>query len=221
MDGRLPWLATLTGVLLATPAAAEIEKFAIPNSAGYRVYWWPRLPPLAGWTHDEPASRAHRINAYVPVGASFGEAPAVLYARALYKAHIPETRTLAELIRADRTSTLRQAPGTQVTPQPALRDGDGHPLTLVAYTPLSEGSHDLVAFGEEGEFFLVFSLSARSAEDLAAARPDFEALLAAYRVRLPATPVVADPTPADAQPAPAATREPAAAPDPTATQDVP
>jgi len=77
---------------------AEIQKFANPCDQGICFSWWPKLPRVAGWHQDQDQSYNYKINAQAPDGRTFANAETVIYANAIYKPRVPESKTLQDLI---------------------------------------------------------------------------------------------------------------------------
>ncbi len=67
---------------LALPAAAEIERQAVPCEQRLCFDWWPKLPSIDGWEQDRGYSFHYSVNALVPKGSSFANANTVMYAKA-------------------------------------------------------------------------------------------------------------------------------------------
>jgi hypothetical protein len=168
------------------PVFAEIFKLAVPTDRGIQLYWWPQLQAPKGWVHDEETSRSTGSNIFVPKGQSFAEAPAVIYGRALYKPDTPETRSLDALISDDKHDFQKHLPGISIRPLPDLKTGDGRSLRRFSYSPprsagVAEGSWEQTAYGEEGDFYLIFVVSAHTETALTKAVPAFNALIANYK----------------------------------------
>jgi hypothetical protein len=181
MRRALPLLVLLAA---STPISADIYKLAVPTDQGIQFYWWPIVPSIDGWTHDEGASRAHGVNALVPAGQTFSGAPAIIYARAMYKPRIPEVKSLGQLITDDIATFKQDFPGVAVDKLSAIRDGDGRSHPYYSFNPKGNGSWELVAYGEEGDFYLIFTLSGQSKAARDAARSAFEKLVSRYREHL-------------------------------------
>jgi len=165
------------------PLSAEIYKLAIPSDRGFKLCWWPQLQVPDGWVHDEGASRSSCSNVLVPKGQSFAQAPAVMYGRALYKPRIPETRSLDQLISGDKREFQKDLPGIVILPLSALKNGDGRSLRCFSYSPpqSGKGSWEWTAYSEEGDFYLIFVLSANSEAALRTALPAFRRLIVTYK----------------------------------------
>jgi hypothetical protein len=176
---------SLLAILLILSASvrgfAEVEKFAVPSEHGIDFYWWPKLPAIAGWSHDEEASQTLAANVLVPDGSSFSAAPAVMYAKAFYKPRAPEIRSLRELVDSDRGEFEHSMPDLRVERLPDLATSDHHPLVQLSFSPKGDGNWERVAYGEEGDYYLIFAISAQSEADLKAALPAFGKLVAAYQ----------------------------------------
>jgi len=179
-----PFLVFLALAVAPAVGVADIFKLAVPTDQGMQVYWWPKLPIIAGWEHDEDASRGNSVNMLVPDGKTFSKAPAVMYARAVFKPRVPETKSLAQLITDDQATFEREVPGIAVVELAPIADGDGKPHRLFSFSPPKSGTWELVAYGEEGEFYLIFTVSGNSKAALEHATPDFRKVVAQYRERL-------------------------------------
>jgi len=169
--------------LASMEASAEISKVAVPEDSGFQLYWWPVLPIPAGWLHDEGISRASGVNMLRPRGTTFAKAPAVMYGRADFKPRIPEVHSLIEYVAKDRNALAEESPTTVIAELQAVRNGDGKLLSVVSYVIPSRHQWELTAYGEEGEFYLLFTLSASSEAGFNQARPVFYAMLATYKER--------------------------------------
>jgi hypothetical protein len=166
------------------PLSAESFKLAIPSDQGFKLYWRPQLQVPDGWVHDERSSRSTGSNMLIPKGQSFAQASAVIYGKALYKPRIPETRSLDQLISDDKRKFQNDLPGIVILPLPALKNGDGRSLRCFSYSPPQrdgKGNWEWTAYSEEGDFYLIFVLSANSEVALKMALPAFRRLIATYK----------------------------------------
>jgi len=160
--------------LLPVSASAEIEKIAMPCEQKLCFYWWPELPDVQGWHQDREHSYMCGANAQAPDGFTFGNAEAVVYAKALYKPKIPKTESLETLIKDDKEQFLSKDPNMMVSEVDPLITGDGQVLKSFTFFPKGEGNWEQVSYGEEGDFFLVFAVSSRTKEG-------FNKVLGAYK----------------------------------------
>ena len=168
-------------VALISSAHAEMEKNAVPEGKGVRLLWWPKLSPPPGWQQDRHNSFVYGVNALSPTGQEFEDAEAVIYAKALYKPRVPQYHTLAELIEGDRRDFEQKLPGVRVEESDAAVTADGQRLRSFVFVPRDEGSWERVAYGEEGDYYLVFTLSARTRPAYESALDAFGKTLRAYR----------------------------------------
>lgn len=171
-------------LLISLTAQAEIEKTAVPCETGLCLYWWPKLPPLKGWHQDKDQSYHYGVNALAPDGSSFAKAETVIYAKASYKPRIPETKTLEMFIADDRKEFADSVPGITIKEVDALISGDGEKLRSFTFFPKQKGNWEQVAYGEEGEFYLVFTLSSHSKEAFDRTQSAYRELIAHYKVNL-------------------------------------
>ena len=168
-------------IVVAVPAAAEVEKFAIPSEKGAKFHWWPKLPQVVGWQHDREFSFGHSVNALAPVGETFREAVTVMYAKAVFKPRVPEVKSLEILIENDKKDFLKKVPGVVVQDAPALSTADGRKVVSRTYTPGSSGNWERVSYLEEGEFYLIFTVSSRTKKGFEASASAYESLISQYR----------------------------------------
>jgi hypothetical protein len=175
-------LALLSGWLLLTaPAFAEIEMVTAPSDRGLAYHWWPKLVIPAGWQHDRNFSFYYSVNAIAPEGVSFEDARTVMYAKVVYKPREPQIKSLEMFIDSDQKTVRAKAPGLEIKESAPLPTADGKRVRSFTFFPTTEGNWEHVAYGEEGDFYVIFTVSARSHEDYQAAKPAFERLIGDYR----------------------------------------
>ena len=169
-------------VLLSGSVNAEIEKFATPSETGIQLQWWPKVQPPAGWHFDSGSSHHFGFNAIAPDGSTFSKAKTVMYAKANYKPRVPETKSLAQLIDGDIPDFHHAYPGMAATIESPVLTADHKQFKLVTFAPSAGGNWERVAYGEETEFYLLFTVSSRTKRGLERAMPAFKAMVASYRV---------------------------------------
>jgi hypothetical protein len=174
-------IASLVAVLLISSAHAEIEKLATPTPNGMSFAWWPKVAIPPGWKHEREQSLAYGINALSPAGASFANAQSVMYAKAVYKPREPLVKSLDDLITKDKKEFLAENPKLTIREGDPIKSKDGKPFRVFSFIPRSEGNWERVAYGEEGEFYLVFVLSSRVEKGYNNSRQDFERLIREYK----------------------------------------
>ena len=168
----------------ALPAAAEIEVVETPSSAGMVKQWWPKVAPPKGWEHDREHSLAYGINAMAPQGKTFGDAETVMYGKAMYRPRELELRDVDMLIARDKRKALMSDPPRKSSNAGALRTADGTALKTVTYAPgKGEGNWERVAYGQDGDYYVLFAVSSRTKKGLEAARPAFEQMVKGYSVK--------------------------------------
>jgi hypothetical protein len=166
---------------LNIPAHAEIEKNALTCDTGICFYWWPKLPDVKGWHQDKDASYGYQVNALAPDGLSFRDAESVMYAKALYKPRTPETKSLDMLIADDQKEFLASDPGIKITETASLITGSHKKLRCFTFFPSATGNWELVCYGEEGEFYLVFTLSSKSKIGFGKTLDTYKSLVSSYK----------------------------------------
>jgi hypothetical protein len=168
--------------LLVWPVHAfgEILKVANPTSKGLRLYWCPKLSPLKGWHQDLAMSKFYKISALAPLGSNFKDSPVVMYAKACYKPKVAE-HSLADFISTDKKEFLSANKTVKALESSPIRDADGARLRTVECIPSGAGNWERVGYCEEGDFYVVFTLSARSEGVYKRSLPSFVRLINTYK----------------------------------------
>ncbi len=161
--------------VLAGSARAEMLEF--PAGDGTKV--WPKLPAVAEWHQDQAASFQNTANALIPDGVTFDAADAVILARGL-----PRTgKSLAEVMDADHAANATDDAHAKKLPD--IADKDVRPFMVAAFSPAKSGKWEADAYAEEGRYFLVFTLSAKSQAAYDKAFPIFSGLIQNYAEMIP------------------------------------
>jgi hypothetical protein len=133
-----------------------------------------------GWEFKEGASARYHARAFAPAGSNFGNATAVMYAKAVPKQGQPTS--LAAFMSQDIASYRTKDAKLQVKTGLSYVDGDGRTLQAVQLVPATGSGvqWETIAYGEEGGFYLVFDLSASGVVEHDSAVPAFKQMLATY-----------------------------------------
>ncbi|HVN96170.1 MAG TPA: hypothetical protein VMT62_07060 [Syntrophorhabdaceae bacterium] len=174
-------LVLLILLLIPLSVLSEIEKVGEPCENGICLAWWPKLTPVKGWHHERGPSFRNAINIQVPDGSTFSDAETVIYARALYKPAVPEIKSLDFLIKDDQEEFMGRDPAITVTEVRALKTGDGRLLKSYTFFPKSEGNWEQVSYGEESDFYLIFTISSRSRAGYEKTLSIYEQYIGQYR----------------------------------------
>jgi hypothetical protein len=166
--------------LVITPALGEMEKTAVPTDHGLEFLWWPKVTIPKGWKHDREVSTENYINMMYPESESFVDSPVVMYTRALYHEHGDTVKELAQAIVDDHRGFLERFPDSKVAEVAATVTGDGTKLQTFSFAPKSDGNWELVAYGREPDYVVMFCISARSRTALEQYRPAFLEMVRSY-----------------------------------------
>ena len=172
-------LGTCLAVALGiAPAKAEMLQFATPDGTKS----WPKLPDIADWHQDQELSMKLAANFLVPDGADPTTSEVTIYARGYPR--IGDTSSLSQLMDKDRAAAT---PTTEVTKRPDVYDKDSTPFNLLAFAPAAgqAGDWKAVAYSEEGDYLLAFTLDARSKAAYDKNLPVFTALIRRYAKDIP------------------------------------
>jgi hypothetical protein len=114
------------------------------------------------------------------VDESFAGAETVMYANAIHKPRVAAAKTLAALIEGDHAGFVKKWPRLQVKMDGDLRTRDGVLAKTWRMEATATGQWERIAYIEEGEYYLVFVISSRTAAGLARSTPSFEAMVTTY-----------------------------------------
>jgi hypothetical protein len=178
-------LSTILLLVFFANASAEIEKLGTVSNEGIHYYWWPKLSQIVGWHHDRDASFNNFINYYVPDGETPSTTTSVIFAKAIYKPQHPEIKSLEMYINGDKTHFSSQWGNDFVIKESEpLITADGQALKTLTFFPKKEKkghSYKQVAYGEEGDFYIVFEVNAQTKKKFTEALETFKKLVSAYK----------------------------------------
>jgi len=168
----------LAGLIGLAPASAEMLQFATPDG----IKSWPKLPDIPDWHQDQELSMKLGANLLVPDGADPATSDATIQARGYPRSG--ETASLSQLMDKDRAAA---PPAVAVTKRPDVYDKDSTPFAMVAFAPAAGQAADFraVAYSEEGDYLLAFTLDARSKAAYDKDLPVFTALIQKYAKDIP------------------------------------
>lgn len=147
-------------IAINTISTAEMVKIAIPDEkcGSFCFYWWPKLPNIDGWSQDIGHSYHYRANTQTPNGFTFANAESVIYAKAMYKPGMKSTKSLKQFIAEDHLEFL----DAKIEQTLSLKSANNKVFLSYTFTPKIKGNWEQVSYGEEGEYYVVFTLSSRS-----------------------------------------------------------
>ena len=173
MKSRLFILALLA---LSGAASADVERIAVQTESGLRLMWWPKINPPTGWHFDEGSSQHYAFKAFAPNDSTFSDAETVIYAKANFKPRTPDIKNVEALIEQD-ISGISHVVAERAKP---LLSRNGQTFEVVSFSPKTDGNWERVAYGEETEYYIRFTVSSHTREGLSRALPTFQALVASY-----------------------------------------
>jgi hypothetical protein len=168
----------LSTLLVFSPARAEMLQFSDADG----VKSWPKLPDIPDWHQDQELSMKQDANFQVPDGADPATSDATIQARGYPRSG--DSSSLSQLMDKDRAEA---PPTTELTKRPDLYDKDSTPFAVVRYAPAAgqAGDWKAVAYSEEGEYVLAFTLDAKSKVAYDKNLPVFTALVQRYAKDIP------------------------------------
>lgn len=182
MAGRFGKYALLAVCLAAVSGALPVHAEMLQFASAEGTKSWPKLPDIADWHQDQDMSMKLGANFLIPDGADPATSDVTIAARGYPRSG--DTGSLSQLMDKDRAAA---APTTNVTKQPDIYDKDSTPFTLVMFAPAGgqAGNWKAVAYSEEGETLLAFTLEAKSRAAFGKNLPVFTALVQKYARDIP------------------------------------
>ena len=171
--------ALLAACLVLAPGLARAEMLQFAGPDGTKS--WPKLPDIADWHQDQELSMKLAANFLVPDGADPATSDVTIQARGYPRSG--DTASLSQLMDKDQAA----AAGAQITKRPDIYDKDSTPFTLVTFAPAAgqAGDWKAVAYSEEGEYLLAFTLVAHSKAAYDKNLPVFTGLVQKYAKDIP------------------------------------
>jgi hypothetical protein len=164
------------GLPITSLHAAMERKFVVEDKK-MNLYWWPKLAPPKGWHQDVGQSLNENANALAPDGSTFVNAETVMYANAVYKQDLPESKTLEQFIENDKKLFSEAA----IQQSQDILTADGQKIKILTYSPRGVGNWEEIGYGEEKDYYLVFAISSRSSSGLKYYLKDFEQMIKSYK----------------------------------------
>jgi len=175
----------LTGALLGfsslglSQAGAEMLQFSTPDG----VKSWPKLPDIPEWHQDQESSLKLGANSLIPDGVDPASAEVTIQARGFLRVGAGAATSVSQMVESDRAGAPA---GTDVKQLSNVADKDGTPFNLYSFAPANgQGSWKTIAYSEEGEYLLAFTLSARSKTAYEGNLPVFVTLIQKYSKDIP------------------------------------
>ena len=149
-----------------SPVQAEMLQFATADG----VKSWPKLPDIPDWHQDQESSLRLSANSLIPDGVDFATADTIIQARGFPRRGDTAVSSLSQLMDNDRAAV----PGAAVEKLSNIADKDGTP-----------GGWKAMAYSEEGDTLLAFTLIAKSKPAYDTAFPVFTQLIRRYAREIP------------------------------------
>ncbi|PID59251.1 hypothetical protein CSB45_00980 [candidate division KSB3 bacterium] len=166
-------------------AQGRIIKIVVPEEnrmeGGALFLWWPELPAIEWWQQDREASITRGSNVLVPLGADATRAEALIAAQAIEK-KLTLCFNLGEFIFYQKRLLLEENDGAvEFVEGTAVTTGDGKKLPGFLFVHKKTGAFEHLFYGEEGNFYTIFSLQARDRKAYLRALHYYKLLLSRYR----------------------------------------
>lgn len=137
------------------------------------------LSAPAGWVLDKSmAAQAESDAVLYPQGTTYQNAPSVLYVSVVDKGE--GFKDLADLKQQDETSARQNNPGFHLQNGPLLQTYLKKSVPVFLYLGLKDGSSEAVAYVEEAEAVVVFTLTSTNEQILHEDLPALQSAVGSY-----------------------------------------
>ena len=92
-----------------------------------------------------------------------------------------EHKLFGELIEKDKKAFRSDSPGIKIEEIGVLMTADHKRLRSFTFFPSGKGNWERVSYGEEGDFYLIFTVSSRSLKGYKAAMRAYQQLIGRYQ----------------------------------------
>jgi hypothetical protein len=159
------------------PAAAEMLQFATPDG----VKSWPKLADIPEWHQDMESSLKLGANSLIPDGVDPANAEVTIQARGFPRSG--GATSVSQMVESDRAAAPS---GTEIKQLSDVADKDGVAFKLYSFAPANgQGGWKAIAYSEEGDHLLAFTLNARSKTAFESNLPVFVTLIQKYAKDIP------------------------------------
>lgn len=169
-------------IMLPTLGICQLEGRAYLDESlpGLRLYQQPKVVVPAGWHASDEMGQQLQCLVLLRVSEDPDNPLTMIYGLAVPKEG--QSDTLAGFIRDDIETFKTDNSDVSAVETAPFPSGTG-PLKAYTFTYTYEGNHFLqtVVFAEEGEFFVTFTLTGKTAAAHDSALADFKAVLGSYR----------------------------------------
>jgi hypothetical protein len=94
---------------------------------------------------------------------------------------MPETKSLDMLISNDQKEFRSADSEIVITQARSLTTGDNKTLRSFTFFPKTKGNWEQVSYGEEGDFYLIFTISSKSQKGFDSSLDTYRTLLSRYK----------------------------------------
>jgi hypothetical protein len=176
--GRNFICSVLTASVPAFAATEQVELKCIHRPC---YEWLPVLKPPPGWQTDRERNLTYYVTFLTLEGQPRHHTEVLIYAQALAKSRFKDARSLDAFIRKVQKNYPNSHPPLVAKPAEPIRTADGKLVQTWRLIPKGYGRWERVAYFEEGDLYMAFTIGAETAEDLARHEHSFEYLLREYR----------------------------------------
>lgn len=172
-------------ILLASPAAAEVEKFVQFGNGQLQPFYRLKFTPPDGWVQDAEATKQNQLPIYVPKGKNFGNAPALMYIRVSYNSDKRTMDKFIEVAHERWMASVKDSKILKLTDEKRANGKADFRIYRFVNPSKPQQAYEMMAYGEDmdkdgNDFFLMIALTGAKQKALDEAEADFRKGLRAH-----------------------------------------
>lgn len=175
-------------LFVSAASSAELYELVYPSESRFLKNIWVPVLEIDGWHQDEQHTLMLHSNIHVPDGVNYLNTNSFIHANAISKKSHPELKSISNLIDIYYEKFMPIAINAEVKEVGSIDTADGKkllsytvfpmPASSVAHT--KDGLWQRVSYGEEGDFYIVFTLVGRTEAAYKSALPTYLQSLSKY-----------------------------------------
>jgi hypothetical protein len=175
-------------LFVSTASSAELYELKYPSDSIFLKNIWVPVLKIDGWHQDKKHTLMLHSNVHVPDGTNYLNTTSFIHANAINKKQHPELISISDFINIYYKEFSSLPPNSVINEVDRIYTADG--MQLLSYTvfPTSafsvahakDGLWQRVTYGEEGNFYIVFTLVARTEAAYKSALPTYLQSLSKY-----------------------------------------
>ena len=168
-------------LFLSTASHAELYELKYPSKSKFLKNIWVPVLNINGWHQDKEHTLWLHSNIHVPDGSTYINSPIKIFANAVNKKRHPKFKSLTDFIDNYYIAGFGELErNVKPKKEKNIYTADGKELISYSISSLTDLPWERVSYGEEGDYFTIFTLSGRTEDAYKSALPIYLKSLEEY-----------------------------------------